>query len=132
MQNLWKDDRPGREETEGISALASNETTPPSSNSEAKTNQNPGIGSDGSFQAASTSRAPVEAEISKPPVDVAGDQSDFKSSKSCQVCDTSASMASFDHQDSPSSQRGLFKRSYIRSFSFQEDFLDSDMPDVSC
>ena len=105
MQNLWKDDRPGRLETKDICALASNKITPSASleGKETKTSQNPDLGGEGTFQAASTSRGPLEAEIFKPPGDLA--------------------------------VGGLFKQSYIHSFSFQEDSLDSDdsqMPDVSC
>ena len=142
LLNLWKDDRPRKGEPKDINALDPNKILPSSSEfDETKKSKKPGIrGDDETFQVASTSRAPLEAELFKPSsAEVAGNRFDFENSKSCQnlsaVGNTSTITASFDQIDSPPSQSGHFKQSHFCSFSFQEGPLDSDssaMPDISC
>ena len=142
LLNLLKDDRPRKGEPKDICALASNKILPSSSEfKETKKSKKPGIrGDDETFQVASTSRAPLEAELFKPPsADLAGNRFDFKNSKSCQnisaVGNNSTITASFDQIDLPPSQNGHFKQSHFCSFSFQDGSLDSDssaMPDISC
>ena len=61
MQNLWKDDRPRRKD------LASSKITPSGENEKTESSNKLGLGSDENFQAASTSRAPLETEFFNAP-----------------------------------------------------------------
>ena len=80
LLNLWKDDRPRKGEPKDINALDANKIQTSSEFEESKKSKKPGIrGDDETFQVASTSRAPLEAELFKLSfADVAGNRFDFK------------------------------------------------------
>ena len=102
VMNLWRDDRPGPWGPKIDIFTASNEILP-------RTARKPGSGRDGTFQAASTSRAPLEAKIT-----------------------TADITSTIEHTSLSKSQNGIFKQSFFHSFSSHDDSVDSHLPDVSC